>query len=122
MYTVSIINANKIINDFYENVFIHLNIRSNKGAVRVRVELDQEHIRIPQGRADSCTEAGGFREWIVVCIILYNIFMTFNDAWEEEEDEEIDNEVLGEVIATDDGINLRQRVQNNLLQWYDNGM
>ena len=26
MYTVSIINANKIINDFYENVFIHLNI------------------------------------------------------------------------------------------------
>ena len=48
--------------------------------------------------------------------------MTFNDAWEEEEDEEIENEVLGEVIATDDGINLRQRVQNNLLQWYDNGM
>ena len=27
-------------------------------------------------------------EWIVVCIILYNSFVTFVDtAWEEEEDE-----------------------------------
>ena len=62
-------------------------------------------------------------EWIVVCIILYNLFVTFVDtAWEEEEDEQINTEGLGEVAATDDGINLRQRVQNNLLQWYDNGM
>jgi hypothetical protein len=49
--------------------------------------------------------------------------VTFDDtAWEEEEeDEEIINEELGEVSATDDGINLRQRVQNNLVM-YDNGM
>ena len=57
-------------------------------------------------------------EWIVVCIILYNLFVTFVDtAWEEEEDEQINTEGLGEVAATDDGINLRQRVQNNLMMY-----
>ena len=57
-------------------------------------------------------------EWIVVCIILYNLLVTFVDtAWEEEEDEQINTEGLGEVAATDDGINLRQRVQNNLMMY-----
>ena len=43
-------------------------------------------------------------EQIVVCIILYNTFVTFDDTiWEDEEI----NEELGEVAATDDGINLR---------------
>ena len=62
---------------------------------------------------------------IVVCIVLYDTFVTFDDtAWEEEEDEEINNEELGEVSATDDGINSRQRVQNNFVMHYiyDNGM
>ncbi len=45
--------------------------------------------------------------------------MTFDDtAWEVEEDEEINNEELGEVAATDDGINSRQRVQNNFVMHY----
>ena len=43
-------------------------------------------------------------EQIVVCIISYNAFVTFDDTiWEDEEI----NEELGEVAATDDGINLR---------------
>jgi hypothetical protein len=46
-------------------------------------------------------------EWIVVCIILYNIFVTIDDTAWEEEDEEITNVELGEVAATDDDINLR---------------
>ena len=41
--------------------------------------------------------------------------MTFDDKAWEEEDEEIINEELGEVAATDDGVNWRQRVQNNLV-------
>ena len=46
-------------------------------------------------------------EWIVVCIILYYIFVTIDDTALEEGDEEITNVELGEVAATDDDINLR---------------
>ncbi len=46
-------------------------------------------------------------EWIVVCIILYNIFVTIDDTAWEKEDEEIINVELGEVAATDDDIDLR---------------
>ena len=42
---------------------------------------------------------------IVVRIILHNTFVTFDDKAWEEEDEEIINEELGEVAATDDGVN-----------------
>jgi len=46
-------------------------------------------------------------EWIVVCIILYDIFVTIDDTAWEEEDQDIINVELGEVAATDDDINLR---------------
>lgn len=49
-------------------------------------------------------------------MFLYNIFMTFDDAWEEEVDEETEKMKSLEKLQrlTDNGINLRQ--------WYDNGM
>ena len=55
---------------------------------------------------------------IVVCIILHNTFVTFDDKAWEEEDEEIINEELGEVVATYVGVNFRQRVQNKLVMHY----
>ena len=60
-------------------------------------------------------------EWIVVCIILYNILLSFKDEWteddieEEETDEEVKNAFNGN---TDRGDNLRINVQNYLLRWY----
>jgi hypothetical protein len=49
-------------------------------------------------------------EWIVVCIIYYNIFVTIDDAAWEEEDEEITNVELGEVAATDEAIKLKSMI------------
>jgi len=56
-------------------------------------------------------------EWIVVCIILYNILLSFKDEWteddieEEEAVEEVQNAFNGD---TDTGDNLRINVQNYL--------
>ena len=68
--------------------------------------MNQEKIRIPQGHADSCTEEN---KWIIVCIFLYKIFMTFDDTCEEEVDEE--TEIMKSLEKLQRGINLRQRVQ-----------
>ena len=63
-------------------------------------------------------------EWIVVCIILYNILLSFKDEWseddieeeeEEEADEEAENEFNGSTVRGD---NLRINVQNHLLRWF----
>jgi hypothetical protein len=68
----------------------------------VIIWLNQEKIRIPQGHADSCTEEN---KWIIVCIFLFKIIMTFADACEEEA------EIMKSLEKLQRGINLRQRVQ-----------
>ena len=60
-------------------------------------------------------------EWIVVCIILYNMLHSFNDDWDEddidvEEDEGVD--IANVNTDTHHGDTLRASVQVNLLNWY----
>jgi len=58
-------------------------------------------------------------EWIVVCIILYNILHSFNDEWDEDiDEEEVEDEASLPHADTTQGDNLRTSVQLNLLNWY----
>ena len=61
-------------------------------------------------------------KWIEVCIILYNMFRSFDDKWDDEEPEEDDEPEVEEEpnFGTFYGFNLRQRVQSRLLDWYLN--
>ena len=62
-------------------------------------------------------------KWIIVCIILYNMFIRFADVWDEEdEDEQEEEREVAEVAVTGNGLNLRQRVQADLLHWVQNDM
>lgn len=60
-------------------------------------------------------------EWILVCIILHNLLLSFDDKWK------IDNVVIednaNDPVAFNDNItagDLRVRVQNHLLEWFNN--
>ena len=58
-------------------------------------------------------------KWIKACIILYNMFRSVDDEWDEEEPEE-DNEPGVEEepnFGALFGFNLRQHVQSRLLDW-----
>jgi len=58
-------------------------------------------------------------EWIVVCIILYNILHSFNDEWDEYiDEEEVEDEASRPHADTTQDDNLRTSVQLNLLNWY----
>ena len=59
---------------------------------------------------------------IKVCIILYYMFRSFDDEWDDEEPEEDDEPEVAEEtnFATFYGFNLRQRIQSRLLDWYLN--
>ena len=61
-------------------------------------------------------------KWIKVSIILYNIFRSFDDEWDDEEPGEDDEPEVEEEpnFATFYGFNLRQRIQSRLLNWYLN--
>jgi len=62
-------------------------------------------------------------EWIVVCIILYNILLSFKDEWDDdgiEVDEDEGMNGTDTIIDTHNGDVLRATVQNNLLNWYYN--
>ena len=57
-------------------------------------------------------------EWIVVCIILYNILLSFKDEWDDdgiEVDEDEGMNGTDTIIDTHNGDVLRATVQNNLL-------
>ena len=59
-------------------------------------------------------------EWICVCLVLHNILLRLRDSWNEENHEddadEIDFPLNGaENVPAQD---LRQHVQNIVLQWY----
>ena len=58
-------------------------------------------------------------KWIEVCIILYNMFRSFDDEWDDEEPEEDDEPEVEEEpnFATFYCFNLRQRIQSRLLDW-----
>jgi len=58
-------------------------------------------------------------EWIVVCIILHNILLSFKDEWDDYDLEEEDNDTNGVIIDTNGGENLREAVQLKLLNWYN---
>jgi hypothetical protein len=61
-------------------------------------------------------------KWIKVYIILYNMFRSFDDEWDDEEPEEDDEPEVEEEpnFATFYCFNLRQRIQSRLLNWYLN--
>jgi Flp pilus assembly protein CpaB len=51
------------------------------------------------------------------------MFIRFSDAWDEEdEDEQEEESEVAEVAVTGKGLNLRQRVQADLLHWVHNNM
>jgi len=78
---------------------------SSLKGVRIQVKKLDDFVRI--------------NEWIVVCIILYNILHSFNDEWEEDIDEEDEEDEATRPNAdTTQGDNLRASVQLNLLNWY----
>jgi hypothetical protein len=58
-------------------------------------------------------------EWIVVCIILHNILLSFKDEWDDYDLEEEDNDTNGVIIDTNGGENLSEAVQLKLLNWYN---
>jgi len=59
------------------------------------------------------------KKWIEACIILYNMFRSFDGEWDDEEPEEDDEPEVAEEpnFGT---FNLRQRIQSRLLDWYLN--
>lgn len=62
-----------------------------------------------------------FCEWIVACLVLHNMFMRYNDSWEEEEheEEEVVAEAAAEAVAADPcAQDLRNRMQEYLLTWF----
>ena len=63
--------------------------------------------------------AFGCLEWIVVCIILHNILLSFKDEWDDYDLEEEDNDTNGVIIDTNGGENLSEAVQLKLLNWYN---
>jgi hypothetical protein len=61
-------------------------------------------------------------KWIEVCFILYNMFRSFDDKWDDKEPEEDDEPEVEEEsnFGTFYCFNLRQRIQSRLLEWYLN--
>lgn len=63
-------------------------------------------------------------KWIIVCLILHNLMIEFNDhEWPEDDDEEILENV--EVMhhnnhLLENGNQLRLQVENTVLAWYHN--
>ena len=76
-----------------------------------------------EGDANSSIKARGLcksiNKWIKVCIILYNMFRSFDDERDDEEPEEDDDPEVSEEpnFGT---FNLRQRIQSRLLDLYLN--
>ena len=58
-----------------------------------------------------------------MCLILHNLMMSFNDNWEVEEEEIEEGDARRHLIDDDlTGQELRNRVQNYLLEWHFNRM
>jgi hypothetical protein len=59
--------------------------------------------------------------WIVVCIILHNLLLSFEDAWTEEAEQELpeaDDRVPANAAVELPANELRNRVQLHLLNWF----
>ena len=77
----------------------------------------------PLATADPC--ADDFRrlnERILVCLVLHNIMIRFNDEWEDDvvPEDNVDDADPFEVNFNVPAQSLRNRVQNHLLNWYYN--
>ena len=57
---------------------------------------------------------------IIVCLILHNLLIKFDDEWEhsDEEQEEVEDDRLDQNLMVNTGHELRIKVQNELLEWY----
>ena len=105
---------NKVFNELFSSgriVIEHVNgilkgrFSSLRG-IRIQVKTAEDFQRI--------------NEWITVCLILHNILLRFNDTWDEEDEEEEVEEaqVPAGGVETVPAQQLRQQVQNRLLDWY----
>ena len=58
-------------------------------------------------------------KWIEVCFILYNMFRSFDDKWDDKEPEEDDEPEVEEEsnFGTFYCVNLRQRIQSRVSQY-----
>ena len=110
----ALIPENQIFNVLFSTarVFIeHVNgilkgrFHSLKG-LRIQVKKLDDFVRV--------------NEWIVVCIILHNILLSFKDDWDDYDLEDNNNDTTGVIIDTNGGENLREVVQLKLLNWYYN--
>jgi hypothetical protein len=60
-------------------------------------------------------------EHVLCCIILHNLLIRFNDNWEDDDNDDDDDEDNSNgAIENEDGVGLRIRVHNQLLNWYFN--
>jgi hypothetical protein len=63
-----------------------------------------------------------FVDWIVACLVLHNMFLRYNDSWEDEdnEDEDVAAAAAEDPAPVPDatGQDLRMRMQHYLLTWY----
>ena len=63
-------------------------------------------------------DAKKVNDWIVACLILHNMVMTFNDNWEESLNEDQDFEANNdntEEVGTESGTDLRERMKEIIL-------
>jgi hypothetical protein len=107
------------VNDLFNHLFSscrvlieHVNgILKNRFAslkgVRVEVKKKQDFQKV--------------NEWIVVCIILHNFLKMRNDEWADDDDEQADeDEAPWDYADADAGRDLRQSVQDYLLNHFAN--
>lgn len=109
---------NKVYNTLFSSarqVIEHVNgiLKNRFGSLK--------NVRIEIKKAEDFAK---FNNWILVCLILHNILLSFEDFWEEddppEEEEILPQEVLPVVDAENilQAYELRNRVQHKLLEWF----
>ncbi len=105
---------NKVFNELFSSarvVIEHVNgiLKGRFSSLRgVRVQIN------------SLKDIKRFNEWILVCLILHNILIRFNDDWDEEVDEDEGDELQPPTNVTEGAAanELRLNVQQTLLTWY----
>jgi hypothetical protein len=106
---------NEVFNTLFSSarqVIEHLNgiLKNRFGSLKnVRIEIKQRK------------DFQAFNDWILVCLILHNLLLSFNDEWHDEEaPEEEDNAAPVDADGNNvvQAYELRNRVQHHLLEWF----
>ena len=105
---------NKVFNELFSSgriVIEHVN-----GILKARFS-SLRGIRIQVKTADDFRR---INEWICVCLILHNLLLRFNDSWMDEIVDDDDFDVAEHEPEQIPAAQLRQQVQQRLLNWFYN--